>query len=251
MNLSITIIYIAVYNLTMLFSLLGSGEFTPWTEDIDRELVAKSINPQGTVLIFPTASAPEGDKVFNRWGNMGLEHFKRLGLKAEIVNLKTAKDLDNDGIVDQINQASLVYFSGGNPAYLSKLFSGSKFWESLLKAVQGGVSFAGCSAGANMLGARVFDNTVNELSEKLLATKGLGLYQTAVFCPHWDAMDKYMPGSTQFMIDSFEDYKMVGIDEDTAMVGDGINFKVHGKGQVQLLEMFTTQAYKPGQSLVI
>lgn len=234
----------------MKFSLLGSGEFEPWAEDIDRELVNNSSNPKGSVLIFPTASAPEGDAVFNKWGQMGLDHFKRLGIKAEVVQMKTAQDTNNDGIIDKLQSASLIYFSGGNPSYLSKIFKGSRFWESLIRALRNGVSYAGCSAGVNMLGVQCFDSTVQEASQKMLAP-GLGLYKNVVFCPHWDVYEKYIPGSSQYLMDNLTDHKLVTIDEKTAMVGDGINFKVHGHGQVQLLEMFTTQAYKPGQTLYI
>ena len=34
----------------------------------------------GRVLILPTASAKEGDEVFDGWGSKGLEHFDSLGI---------------------------------------------------------------------------------------------------------------------------------------------------------------------------
>src|SRR5207247_11167709 len=66
------------------FALLGSGEFEPWTAEVDRWLLERTIG-SGRVLILPTASAPEGDAVFNRWGDMGLAHYEELGIPAEVV----------------------------------------------------------------------------------------------------------------------------------------------------------------------
>jgi hypothetical protein len=41
------------------WSLLGTGEFQPWSEPVDRRLVEEA-DGDGRVLILPTASAPEG-----------------------------------------------------------------------------------------------------------------------------------------------------------------------------------------------
>jgi len=46
------------------FLLLGSGEFEPWSEEAERAAVLEAAP---TVAILPTASAPEGDAVFDRW----------------------------------------------------------------------------------------------------------------------------------------------------------------------------------------
>ena len=42
-----------------LFALLGSGEWQPWTDEVDRWLLERTTG-DGTVLVLPTASAPEG-----------------------------------------------------------------------------------------------------------------------------------------------------------------------------------------------
>jgi hypothetical protein len=49
----------------MQMALLGSGEFDPWSEPVERWLLERSSNPDGPVLIFPTASAHEGDSTFD------------------------------------------------------------------------------------------------------------------------------------------------------------------------------------------
>src|SRR2546425_4751050 len=97
-------------------ALLGSGEFEPWTEPVDRWLLERATG-DGTVLILPAASAPEGDGVFDMWANMGLTHYGRLGIPAEVVPLKTREDAERPELTERVSSASMVYFSGGNPAY--------------------------------------------------------------------------------------------------------------------------------------
>src|SRR5207237_5626321 len=43
------------------FLLQGSGEFEPWTADVERRALAGAVG-DGSVAILPTASAPEGDE---------------------------------------------------------------------------------------------------------------------------------------------------------------------------------------------
>jgi hypothetical protein len=62
------------------FALLGAGEFETWHDDIDRALLDGS-NGDGTVLISPAASAPEGEAVFGTWAAKGLAHYERLGIR--------------------------------------------------------------------------------------------------------------------------------------------------------------------------
>jgi hypothetical protein len=58
---------------------MGSGEFLPWSEEAER--FALSPAPRlGSIGVLPTASAPEGDHVFERWASMAADHFASLGL---------------------------------------------------------------------------------------------------------------------------------------------------------------------------
>ena len=63
------------------FLLLGSGEFEPWSTEVESLALADAVG-DGSVAILPTASASEGDQVFERWGRMGLDHYARSGVSA-------------------------------------------------------------------------------------------------------------------------------------------------------------------------
>ena len=139
------------------YGLLGSGEFEPWSADVDRRLLADATG-DGRVLILPTASAKEGDTIFDGWGSMGLEHFDSLGIPAEVVPLKTREDAGRPEFVAKVTEASVVYFSGGNPAYLAATLAGTPFWAEVLRAQERGLAYIGCSAGVACLGDNAPDS---------------------------------------------------------------------------------------------
>src|SRR5947209_12328914 len=84
---------------------------------VDKSLVER-LNETPRVAIVPTASAPDGGDVPERWAKMGVEHFAQLGVAVEPVMLLNHADADDNTIVSQLAAANFVYFSGGKPRYL-------------------------------------------------------------------------------------------------------------------------------------
>jgi cyanophycinase len=215
-------------------ALLGSGEFDPWSEPVERWLAERSPNPSGVALVLPTAAAHEGDTVFDAWGAKGMEHFASLGIDAEVVPLKTRDDAHRDEIVRRLEDASLVFFSGGNPARLSAILRDTPFWRGLVAAMGVGLPFAGCSAGVAFLSERTFDSDTLDLES--VWAPGLGFIRDVLFAPHWDIVDLWVPGAGAFLVDSVRSGEtFVGMDEDTAMVGDGASWEVVGRQKIHLL----------------
>src|SRR5919198_6128287 len=130
---------------------MGSGEFLPWSEGVDRFALSKARSGDGSVVILPTASAPEGEEGFDRWAGMGLEHYKRMGVHARVLPLKTREDALLDVLVEELATPSMIFFSGGNPAYLCDTLTDTPVWHAIREAVDRGVALAGCSAGAAFL----------------------------------------------------------------------------------------------------
>jgi cyanophycinase-like exopeptidase len=215
-------------------ALLGSGEFEPWTEGVDRWLLDRATG-DGTVLILPAASAPEGDGVFDRWAEMGLAHFSSVGIPAEVVPLKTRADASRPEFTGPLSSASMAYFSGGNPAYLAGIMSGTPFWSELLTALGRGMAYAGCSAGIACLGELAVDSSVRDFTSEELWKPGLRLFPRTHLGPHWDALDTYVPGLRQRFIAAVpEEWRLLGIDERTAVAGDGTDWLVFGAGGAHL-----------------
>jgi cyanophycinase len=234
--------------LSQLMALLGSGEFEPWTEEVDRWLLDRA-SGDGSVLILPAASALEGDEVFNRWAEMGLRHYEGLGIPAEVLQLKTKDDAQRAGMSSRLDEASVAYFSGGNPAYLADVLSGSRFWSVLTEAMERGLAYVGCSAGAACLGEVVPDSTVLDFTSPDLWKPGLGYFPRLDLAPHWDGLDTYVPGLRDLWLSAVpRDHRLLAIDERTAMVGDGSRWHVVGSGGAYLREGSSLRSVPSGET---
>src|SRR4029453_15165043 len=91
------------------FLLMGSGEFEPWSDEIE---AAALDGRTGPVAVLPTASAVGGEAVFGRWGRMGLEHYATAGIDARMVPVKTREDAELEEHARALEGASMIFFSG-------------------------------------------------------------------------------------------------------------------------------------------
>jgi cyanophycinase len=215
--------------------LMGSGEFETWTEEIDRFSLARAEFGDGSVVILPTASAPEGDEVFNRWAGMGLDHYKAMGVHARVVDLKTREDAFLDVLIEELANPSMIFFSGGNPSYLAETLEDTPFWKAILDAVDRGTALAGCSAGACFVGSLCPDSTVMDLAD-MTWRDGLNVVPDTVFGPHWDMLESYIPGLQNYIIENVpENDLFIALDERTAMAGDGEVWQVFGNAGIHSL----------------
>jgi cyanophycinase len=214
-------------------ALLGSGEFEPWTVPVDTWCVGNATQRSDKVLVAPTASAPEGESVFRRWADMGIAHYRAMGLSPELLSLRERDDASRPEIVEALEGASLIFFSGGNPGYLAETLLGTPFWEALsARVLRGEIAFGGCSAGVSFLGAKA--PYVSEAGVDHW-TDGTELLPRGYVMPHFDALDGYAPGLRRLLLTMKpEGSIVVGIDENTAMFGDGEHWTVLGSGSVWL-----------------
>ena len=171
------------------FLLLGSGEFEPWSTEVESLALADAVG-DGSVAILPTASASEGHHVFERWGRMGLDHYARSGVSASVIPVKVREDAFNPEVVATVEAASMIYFSGGKPTRLADVLRDSPLLAAIRRAMDRGAVYAGCSAGA-MIASRE-RNAGGRLGTSWLF--GLGLVPNVSFGVHWDRAAR-IPGS--------------------------------------------------------
>ncbi|HET9224153.1 MAG TPA: Type 1 glutamine amidotransferase-like domain-containing protein, partial [Roseiflexaceae bacterium] len=132
-------------------ALVGSGEYTPAMDAIDRFLLGQlGRSDAARVVVIPTASALEAGAP-ERWNRMGVEHFTALGARVEPLPLLTRDDAHDPSIVATLRAADFFYFSGGDPQYLVETLRDTPAWETIRAGYTRGAALAGCSAGAMML----------------------------------------------------------------------------------------------------
>lgn len=210
------------------YLLMGSGEFEPWSHEPEAAALAMA-NGNGSVAILPTASSREGDEVFERWGSMGLAHYSEVGIPAEVIPIKIREDALRNDLAARIEAASMVFVSGGKPRHLAAVMAGTPSWTAVLDLIDRGGVYAGCSAGAMV--ASQWRGAHTKLASGWLF--GLGLIDHVSFGVHWDRASK-LPGINRFAVSRIPDHTwFVGIDERTAIVGDGTAWEIHGGSEVR------------------
>jgi cyanophycinase len=202
------------------------------------------------VLVAPTAAAHEGEASFSSWGAKGLAHYAGLGVPAEILSLRTREDAHREDLIARLDDASYVFFSGGNPARLAQALSDTPFWLALVAALRNGMPYAGCSAGVAGLTEETYDSETSSFEE--LWKPGIGYVRETLFGPHWDIVDSWVPGASEFIVSSVRDgQRFVGLDEDTAMVGDGSSWSVIGRQGIHVLRDGAWATYREGDEFVL
>jgi cyanophycinase len=234
-----------------LIALLGSGEYLPVMNDVDRYLLSETVRDGRTprVVCFPTAAGLESDESVSRWMSMGEQHFRALGADATALRITNRAEADDPAHAALIEQADLIYFSGGNPGYLFETMQGSKAWEAVLTAGERGAAFAGCSAGAMFIGEFLPDLRGFSLRQK----KAFAQLEKSHIFPHFDRMVAWR-GVTipilQPLIPAGE--YALGLDEDTALVGKlGGPWQVMGRQKVYVITRSDVKSFTSGEQVIL
>lgn len=230
-----------------LIALVGAGEYLPVMNDIDRHLLS-SVEANGRaprVVCIPTAAGQEGDASVNRWLDMGREHFQALGAEVTAARIIDRESAENPEWEAALENAGLIYFSGGNPMYLYETMRGSRAWIAAQKAWSRGAVYAGCSAGAMILAQKV----PNFRAAGLTSLDAFQVLPATFVIPHFDRMrglwSAFLFGvRRQLKKEQF----ILGVDENTALIGklDG-PWQVMGQGQAHIITRDSQKDFDAGQ----
>jgi cyanophycinase len=230
-----------------LIAIVGSGEYLPVMEDVDRYLL-DSLNLNGRkprVVCLPTAAGQEGEASVGRWSSMGVDHFTKLGAEVNALHIIDRGSADDPQWEPFLESADLIYFSGGDPGYLHYTMNGSRAWNAAGRAWERGAIYAGCSAGAMILAKRMPRFRLSQTQE------GFGIVPAEFIMPHFDAVPAmFKPLMLALLGNLKAGERMIGVDEDTALVGRlGSEWKVMGESKVHIFTRKKEQVYTSGDIL--
>ncbi len=227
-------------------ALVGSGEFIEVMEPVDASLLAG--RPPRAVFL-PTAAAPDGPDRVDYWVDLGTRHFEKLGVEPVALRVLDREDAERPELASAVKGAGLVYLSGGNPGYLADTLRGTAVWRAVLEAFAAGAALAGCSAGACALGAVSEDFRHPGRYSGL----GLGVVPGVATIPHFDRLARYVPGvEERILATAPPSVEVLGIDEETALVGGPERFRVAGRRSVwRLAKDATRTRHDAGDELVL
>lgn len=232
-------------------ALVGAGEFLAPMIELDRALLAATGRTRPRVVILPTASFPDGEDVFRRWGELGVGHFEGLGAEVEPLYVRHAEDGMDGAAVQAVGEADVIYLSGGKPAHLLEVLQRSPLGAAITRAHARGAVVAGCSAGAMAIVGRTpklrFVPRIRlPLPFPLRWADGLGLVPGVAVLPHYDALPEAV--AAVLALQAPRGGVVMGIDEDTAVVGrDGV-WQVHGRGRITVWRGRHRERYRRGEA---
>jgi len=227
-------------------ALVGAGEFLETMSAVDRQLLDRAGGTK--VAILPTASAPDGPGVPERWIQQGIDHFTALGAKPIGVLALDRAACDAAQNADVVRDANLVYFSGGKPDYLHATLVDTAVWSAVEVVLNRGGVVAGCSAGAMIMGGYVPDFSLRfgvPFINRWQAA--FGLVPGSIVVPHYNEFPEFMVNVMfgRRPADTF----LIGVDAHTALIGLDGAWQVSGTGRVTVRHGRTTQRYTQGQTL--
>ncbi len=210
-------------------ALVGSGEYTRAMFEVERDLIA---GRAPRYVQIPTAAAQEGEKRISYWVDLGVKQAQRIGVTAVPLVVTNREQAQDPAVAAQVEGAGLIYLSGGSPSYLADTLRDTALWHAILSAWEAGAALAGCSAGAMAFADRVPDLFRRSGGER----KGLGLLPHLQVLPHFDAMLGRVPDLlTRPFLHPPAGVSLVGVDENTALVGGPEDFTVRGVASAWLL----------------
>jgi cyanophycinase len=227
-------------------ALVGAGEFLPSMAEFDAGLLLATGRTRPRVAILPTASFPDGEEVFSRWAAQGVAHFGSLGAEVEPVLVRDRAEANDAAAAQAVGEADLVYLSGGKPGYLMAVLGDTAVGRALVAAHDRGAVLAGCSAGAMVLAAHAFDFRLRLVPWPLHWRPGFDLVAGALVIPHYDAWPE--PLSALIALQAPRGSVVLGIDEETALVGREGAWQVHGRARVTVWRGRHRDRYRAGET---
>ena len=212
-------------------ALVGSGEYLPIMAELESSLIQNG--PSLRYVQLATAAGQESNERLRFWERIGKEQADRIGAQQVFLPVFTREDAMRIDFAKEIQDAGLIYLSGGDPHYLAQTLTGTPVWDAIVSNWNSGTSLAGCSAGAMAFGPDIPHFRKMKESGEI----GLGLLPHIRVVPHYNKFFKWIPeGAVQLFLKAPEGVRIVGIDEGTAIVTNDLKtWNVYGVGHVHLL----------------
>jgi cyanophycinase len=218
-------------NQTGAIALVGSGEYLPQMQELETTLLNRAVSSgkNNSYVQIPTGAGKEGADRLEYWKKRGEDQALRIGTKCIYLPIHNREDAFNSEYIERIKDAGLIYFSGGDPAYIAEVFKGSPLWDAIVGEWESGTSLAGCSAGAMAFGEKIIGIRRSHVTE------GLGLLPEIEVIPHYDKFLGWLPDRiTAAIIREDANTTLLGIDEDTALYYTDV-WRKFGPGKVHVL----------------
>jgi cyanophycinase len=199
-----------------------------------REVARQATKDKGRVLIV-TVATNLPDELAKEY----ITVFKHLGVPhLDVLDIRTREEASDPANVKKVNNASVVFFTGGDQLRITSQIGGSPVFDAMLDLHNGGGTIAGTSAGAAAVPDTMLISGPGEGSIRVAnlgMAPGLGLLKGFVVDSHFAERGRL--GRLLGAVAQNPRNLGLGIDENTAVIiDDEKSFRVLGSGGVYVID---------------
>ncbi|HEY2682989.1 MAG TPA: cyanophycinase [Steroidobacteraceae bacterium] len=203
----------------------------------DRHILERFVRVSGgtaaDIVVIPTASR------LNETGPRYERIFKELGAsRVSVMDFDTRRDCQEAGRLERLDQASGIFFTGGNQLRLTTLLGGTPVAKLIRFRNAHGVTVGGTSAGASILSEHMIafgDEGSSVISGSVRLAPGLGLTNRFIIDQHFRQRDRLGRLITALAYNPFA--VGIGLDEDTAaFISPDETLEIEGSGGVTVVD---------------
>ena len=217
---------------------IGGAEEKDNSPQILRRFVGLAGGSSADIVVIPTASQLQGtgpryERIF---GELGAR-------RVTAVDFDTRRDCEEPGRIDRLQQASGVFFTGGNQLRLGTLLGGTSVAKAVRQLNAAGVPVAGTSAGAAFISEHMIANGAEgstPVAGSVRLAPGLGLTNRFIIDQHFRQRDRLGRLLTALAYNPFA--VGLGLDEDTAaFIAPDNTVHVEGSGGITVVDAAEVQ----------
>lgn len=212
---------------------IGGAEDKEAHPDVLSRFVALCGGKDARIVVIPTASrkVETGAQYQRLFPTLGAGH-------VDVLDFDTRRDASEKNRLATLEQATGVFFTGGNQLRLSTLLGGTPVAKLIRIMSARGVTVGGTSAGASILSEHMIafgDDGASAISGSVRLAPGLGLTNRFVIDQHFRQRDRLGRLLTALAYNPFA--VGIGLDEDTAaFIGPDNTVEVEGSGAVTVVD---------------
>jgi cyanophycinase len=212
---------------------IGGAENKENDRRILRRFVEVSGGEDADIVVIPTASK------MHETGPRYEALFRELGAaRVAVMDFDTRRDCQEPNRLQRLEQATGIFFTGGNQLRLTALLGGTPVAQLIRKRNAAGVTVGGTSAGASILSEHMIafgDEGSSVIAGSVRLAPGLGLTNRFVIDQHFRERDRLGRLITALAYNPFA--IGIGLDEDTAVfIGPDEVLEVEGTGGVTVVD---------------
>jgi cyanophycinase len=212
---------------------IGGAENKENDRPILERFVRVSGGEEADIVVIPTASR------MHETGPRYEQLFRDIGAaRVTAMDFDTRRDCQERGRLERLEQATGIFFTGGNQLRLTTLLGGTPVAKLIRACNARGVTVGGTSAGASILSEHMIaagDEGSTIIAGSVRLAAGLGLTNRFIIDQHFRQRDRLGRLLTAIAYNPFA--VGIGLDEDTAaFIGPDETIEVEGSGGVTIVD---------------